>query len=88
MESAIDWAGIAALVTAIAGAAVVLRAELRKGRATKSDPKVEGSGAAICAELRAGREEQRRFNEALATYLGMLPLAHAPQEEKEASNGR
>lgn len=86
-----DWIGIAALVTAIGTATAGIMMELRKGRAQKQDPDVEGSGAAICAELRAGREEQGRFNAALAQHLGMLPLAPplAPQEpERKAGNGR
>lgn len=79
---------IGVLVSAIAGAAVLVLRELRAGRKAKADPEVPGSGAAICAELKAGREEQRRFNEALALHLGMLPLSEPDARDDKVANGR
>lgn len=65
---------IGALVTLVGtiGASVLAIVKvLKEGQAQKQDPEIDGSGAAICEELRKGREEQRRFNAALALHLGM-----------------
>lgn len=73
--SAADWVliigALVTLVTAIGASVLAIVKVLKDGQAAKQDPEVEGSGAAICEELRKGREEQRRFNAALALHLGM-----------------
>lgn len=95
MDSAWDWAGIAALVAAVGTATVAVMAELRKGRAQKADPEQPGSGAALCERVdrlteavEDGADEQRAFNRLLARHLGMIPLpTMAPADDAEVHEG-
>lgn len=59
------------LVGAIGAAVAVVVKAIKDNHRSDQNPDVEGSGAAIVAELKASRQAQERFNAALALHLGM-----------------
>lgn len=75
------------LVGAIGAAVAVVVKALKDNHNKEQDPEVEGSGAAIVAELRSSRLAQERFNAQLALHLGMGDEREPARMPREA-NGR